>query len=112
MASSDINKDAPSSGVAEERIAAESQDGTPLGLPAPPSEGEAIQLDMSSGGDTVKLDSLGPMVVNTDGTISRIGNWDQMTEMEKKNTLRIVGKRNKQRMDKLKAAEDGVVDDK
>lgn len=85
---------------------AESQEGTPLGLPAPPTaeEAEAIKLDMSSGGDTVRLDSLGPMVVNKDGSISRIGNWEQMTEMEQKNTMRIVGKRNKQRLEALNAA--------
>ncbi|KAL4778370.1 hypothetical protein BJX76DRAFT_362792 [Aspergillus varians] len=59
------------------------------------------QLDVD--GDGVKLDHLGPLVVNTDGTLARISNWPQMTEIEKQNTLRIVGKRNKQRMERLKA---------
>lgn len=96
----------------EESAGSESQEGTPLGLPAPPSteEAEAIKFDMSNGGDTVKLDSLGPMVVNKDGSISRINNWAQMTEMEQKNTLRIVGKRNKQRLDALQTVEDGRTD--
>jgi predicted Fe-S protein YdhL (DUF1289 family) len=44
------------------------------------------------------------MVVNKDGTISRITNWDGMAEIEKKNTLRILQKRNKQRLDALKNA--------
>ncbi|KAF2439337.1 hypothetical protein P171DRAFT_338229, partial [Karstenula rhodostoma CBS 690.94] len=53
----------------------------------------------------VKLDHLGPMVVNRDGTLSRIGNWEQMTEMERRNTLRVLGKRNQLRLDTLRAAE-------
>jgi hypothetical protein len=96
----------------EERVAEGSTDGMPLGLPEPPSEAEAVKFDMSSGGDTVRLDHLGPMVVNKDGTLSRIGNWEQMTEMEQRNTMRIVGKRNKQRLDALKAADDAAVDEK
>ncbi|KAK8183072.1 uncharacterized protein BKA78DRAFT_231138, partial [Phyllosticta capitalensis] len=49
------------------------------------------------GGGQVKLDALGPMVVNKDGTLSRIANWQKMTEIEKRNTLRILGKRNQLR---------------
>ncbi|KAG9736032.1 hypothetical protein KCU73_g10356, partial [Aureobasidium melanogenum] len=73
----------------------------PLGLPEPPAGG--IQLDVNSG-EGVALDHLGPMVVNKDGTISKITNWDKMAEIEKKNTLRILQKRNKQRLDALKQA--------
>jgi hypothetical protein len=36
--------------------------------------------------------------------MSRISNWDQMTQIEKKNTLRVLGKRNKQRLEALRAA--------
>jgi hypothetical protein len=74
---------------------------TPLGLPEPPAGG--IKLDVGSG-EGVALDHLGPMVVNKDGTISRITNWDGMAEIEKENTLRILQKRNKQRLDALKQA--------
>jgi hypothetical protein len=74
----------------------------PLALPAAPAN--ATQLDMSTGGTTVSLDHLGPMVVNVDGTMSRISNWDKMAEIEKKNTLRIIGKRNKERLAALKGA--------
>lgn len=77
----------------------------PLPLPAPPADGEAINLDVSSG-TAAKLDHLGPMVVNRDGTLSRIGNWEQMSDLEQKNTLRVLTKRNKQRLDALKAAGD------
>jgi hypothetical protein len=67
-------------------------------------EGQPKQLRLDLGADGgVSLDHLGPMVVNVDGTLSRIGNWDQMTEMEQKSTLRVLGKRNKQRLEALKA---------
>ncbi|KAJ5380955.1 uncharacterized protein N7496_003383 [Penicillium cataractarum] len=69
------------------------------------SDGQPKQLRLDLGTDGgVTLDHLGPMVVNVDGSLSRIGNWDQMTEIERKNTLRILGKRNKQRLEKLRAA--------
>jgi predicted Fe-S protein YdhL (DUF1289 family) len=47
------------------------------------------------------------MVVNADGTLSRITNWEKMTEIEQKNTIRILAKRNKERLDKLKAQHGG-----
>ncbi|MBE3045349.1 hypothetical protein IMZ48_22920 [Candidatus Bathyarchaeota archaeon] len=72
-------------------------------LPAP-REGETITLDVSGDGATVKLDHIGPLVVNHDGTMSRIGNWAEMSPPEKKNTLRILGKRNQQRLKKLREA--------
>ncbi|KAJ5095211.1 hypothetical protein N7532_007502 [Penicillium argentinense] len=64
------------------------------------SDGQPKKLEV--GADGVALDHLGPMVVNVDGTLSRIGNWEQMSEIEKKNTLRIIGRRNKQRLEALK----------
>jgi predicted Fe-S protein YdhL (DUF1289 family) len=42
--------------------------------------------------------------VNEDGTISRINNWHEMTEIEKNNVNRILLKRNRQRLAKLKEA--------
>lgn len=75
-----------------------------LALPESTSSDGANKLDLSQPGSTVTLDHLGPMVVNTDGTLSRIANWDAMAEIEKKNTLRVLGKRNKQRLEALKAA--------
>ncbi|PSN65010.1 hypothetical protein BS50DRAFT_589465 [Corynespora cassiicola Philippines] len=75
-----------------------------LPLPPPPSDGDATKLDVSTG-EAVKLDHLGPLVVNRDGTLSRISNWEQMSEIEKKNTLRILGKRNQLRRENLQAQE-------
>ncbi|EIW76815.1 hypothetical protein CONPUDRAFT_157970 [Coniophora puteana RWD-64-598 SS2] len=48
--------------------------------------------------ESVKLDALGPMVVNPDGTLSRIANWDKMTEEERERTLRVVTARNRIRI--------------
>jgi hypothetical protein len=77
----------------------------PLGLPEPPSADAPHKLDVSTG-EGVSLDALGPMVVNKDGTISRISNWDKMAPIEKANTLRIVGKRNQVRLEALRKEEE------
>ncbi|KAH8428855.1 uncharacterized protein LDX57_006532 [Aspergillus melleus] len=81
----------------------------PLALPdASSADSHTPKLDVSGNGDsTVTLDHLGPMVVNQDGSLSRITNWAQMTDIEKKNTLRVLGKRNKLRLDAVKAAGGG-----
>ncbi|PYH41822.1 uncharacterized protein BP01DRAFT_360020 [Aspergillus saccharolyticus JOP 1030-1] len=74
-----------------------------LALPDAGSANSAShELDVSGDGSSVKLDHLGPLVVNQDGTLSRISNWEQMTEIERRNTLRVLGKRNKLRMDAIK----------
>lgn len=57
---------------------------------------------MSNGGSTVKLDHVGPLVVNKDGTLSRITNWAEMSEIERQNTIRVLGKRNQIRREGLK----------
>ncbi|KAF1349090.1 hypothetical protein BDV97DRAFT_279757, partial [Delphinella strobiligena] len=53
----------------------------------------------------ISFDHLGPIVVNTDGTMSRITNWDKMAPIEKENTMRILGKRNKSRLEALEKKE-------
>ncbi|KAF4584316.1 putative fungal specific transcription protein [Ophiocordyceps camponoti-floridani] len=67
----------------------------PAALPAPCYDQTATPLPV---GGEVKLDHLGPLVVNEDGTMSRIANWIEMTDVEKENTVRILGKRNKLRL--------------
>ncbi|KAF6821663.1 hypothetical protein CSOJ01_00166 [Colletotrichum sojae] len=90
------------------------QPGQPLALPplpelptsgnsagAPPT----TVLDLGGqqgGGASTKLDHLGPLVVHQDGTMSRINNWGEMTEIERQNTLRILGKRNQIRLATLR----------
>ena len=75
-----------------------------LALPEVPFN-NTTQLDMSNGNTTIKLDHLGPMVVNVDGSLGRITNWLEMTEMEQKNTLRVVGKRNQARLAAVRVKE-------
>lgn len=79
-----------------------------LALPAGGTDGNGRTLDLSDPNSSISLDHLGPMVVNNDGTLSRISNWEQMSEVERKNTLRVLGKRNKERLERLKAAEGEV----
>jgi hypothetical protein len=74
----------------------------PIPPPGEQGSGDAITLDISSGRSTVKLDHLGPLVINQDGTASRIANWAEMAEIERQNTLRVLGKRNQLRIAKLK----------
>ncbi|KAF2850466.1 hypothetical protein T440DRAFT_468449 [Plenodomus tracheiphilus IPT5] len=83
------------------------QSKTPLPLPSPSTtdpDSDTTKLDMSTGANTVKLDHMGPLVVNKDGTLSRIANWDTMAEIERQNTLRILGKRNMLRREGLERA--------
>ena len=65
----------------------------PLALPAPEDVNGLITLDVSTG-EAVLLERLGPVVVNTDGTLSRITNWDTMTEGERATAKRLIAKRN------------------
>lgn len=87
----------PNTEVPSEQTESKPQ-GTPLPLPEPTSN--ATQLNVN--GEGVKLDHLGPLVVNKDGTLSRIANWDKMADIEKQNTLRILGKRNQLRLGDLR----------
>lgn len=58
---------------------------------------------MEVNGQAVALDGLGPMVVGRDGMLSRIANWGDMTELERTNTLRVLGRRNQLRLANLRA---------
>lgn len=81
----------------------ESKSSQPLPLPEPSTSTDGTtQLNVN--GQAVKLDHLGPLVVNKDGTLSRIANWETMTDIERQNTLRILVKRNQVRTEALKEA--------
>ncbi|CCM00711.1 uncharacterized protein FIBRA_02751 [Fibroporia radiculosa] len=73
----------------------------PLPLPGPPNlsdNGQSalkVELDSEKG---LKFEALGPIVVNSDGTMSRIANWEHMTEQEKERTMRVLVARNKIRI--------------
>ncbi|KAA1080214.1 hypothetical protein PGT21_005140 [Puccinia graminis f. sp. tritici] len=70
----------------------------PADSPSQETQGQSIAV----GSEGVQLDHLGPMVINSDGTISRISNWDKLTEPEKSRTIRLVTQRNALRVQKLK----------
>ena len=91
---------------------------TPLALPTPSANNadtQKVQLD-SEQISSLKFDSLGPMIVNSDGvstsislsipylmlivygtlqTLSRITNWETMTEGERERTMRVLNARNR-----------------
>ncbi|RSL56033.1 hypothetical protein CEP54_009041 [Fusarium duplospermum] len=79
----------------------------PLPLPAPEQDTAAAArgdgVTALRVGESVRLDALGPLVVNADGSMGRVGNWAGMTEGEREATLRLLGRRNKQRLEALKA---------
>ncbi|PWN97724.1 hypothetical protein FA09DRAFT_288059, partial [Tilletiopsis washingtonensis] len=76
-----------------------------LALPAPGDAAERT-TDIQVGGPNVALDHLGPVVVNVDGTLSRIGNWQELSSFEKATSKRLLTKRNAERLAALKAKED------
>ena len=59
---------------------------------------------MHVGGAASQLDELGPVIINEDGSIRRITNWNKLSQFEQNNTMRIIGKRNQRRRAKLEAA--------
>ena len=78
---------------AQEGPAAAAPDSPALALPAPEDVRRLITLDVSSG-EAIVLDQFGPVVVNSDGTLSRITNWETMTDGEKETAKRLIAKRN------------------
>lgn len=73
-------------------------------LPAPDETQAMVEEGTTTvevDGKVVRLDHFGPVVINQDGTLSRISNWGEMTENERRNTLRVLGKRNQLRLDDL-----------
>ncbi|KAL1734544.1 hypothetical protein EV714DRAFT_202177 [Schizophyllum commune] len=79
----------------------------PLLLEDKAANENVTRLDVD-GNKVPLLDELGPMVVNSDGTLSRIANWTEMTEAEKKNTLRVLSKRNQLRLVNAMEASDNA----
>ncbi len=52
-------------------------------------------------GETLKLSELGPMIINKDGSASRITNWDKMSQREQTTAWKLIGERNKKRITDL-----------
>ena len=70
-------------------------------LPALP--GSATTPRIVLGEATSMLDVLGPLVVHEDGTTGRIANWHEMTSAEQANVVRVLGRRNKKRLERLRS---------
>lgn len=51
----------------------------------------------------ISLDHVGPIILNSDGTMSRIPNWAEMSAPEKETAQRLISKRNARRKDELTA---------
>ena len=84
-----------------------SDDGNGIPLLAPASTSDDPNRRSLKLGESLKLSEVGPMIINPDGTVRRIANWDILTEAERENTWRIIKARNKKRLDKLKQQQEG-----
>lgn len=84
------------------------EDENQLALLPEPDEG-TVEADSSServnritvDGDQLKLDHLGPMIINEDGTVRRIANWQSLTEREQAVAWKRLADRNKRRKEEL-----------
>lgn len=71
---------------------------------------EAIEYTPTTdAADTVKLEHLGPIVVNSNGTMSRIPNWLELGREEQERIARVIAKRNNARLAQLKLIEESEV---
>jgi len=59
------------------------------------------EVDPSDSAYVSKLEGLGPIILNTDGTMGRIPNWSEYTDAEKVQAMRLIGARNKKRKEAL-----------
>jgi predicted Fe-S protein YdhL (DUF1289 family) len=73
-------------------------------LPAPELGGIGETRTLALG-EKVSMDELGPIIINPDGTMRRIANWNELTKGEQESTLRQISARNKKRIQALKEAE-------
>jgi hypothetical protein len=58
---------------------------------------------LSVGGPSLSLDELGPIVINSNGTTSRIENWGSLSVAEQANSYRRISKRNSERLAVLRS---------
>ena len=80
-----------------------------LALPPAREGGEGKSIHV--GGDSVQMDELGPMIITADGNIRRIANWNEMTKAEQAVAWRRIVKRNAERLEALRSAENSNIKD-
>jgi len=57
-----------------------------------PSAENSSDRTLTVGGSALALDHLGPIVINSDGSTSRIANWAEMNPEEQEKTARLIKK--------------------
>lgn len=76
-------------------------------LPAvDPNDPTAASLPSIKLGESISLETMGPIILNSDGTTRRIANWDNMTPQEQKVAWRRISKRNEERRLELLAKQE------
>ena len=80
-------------------------DSTPNSTTAEGESGGSEVQTLSVNGAPLALDALGPMVVNRDGTLARIANWGEMSVYEREATVRVLGRRNRERLRELRGSD-------
>lgn len=74
-------------------------------LPLPNTASPSRTLNL---GEKLALDELGPLIVNSDGSLRRIANWPQLSPAEQAVALKRLSKRNKDRLVTLGQAQAAV----
>ena len=72
------------------------------GVSPTPASASAFKVQVDGGSISLE-DEMGPLVVGADGSLARIANWGEMDVEERARTVRVLGKRNKLRLEKLRA---------
>jgi hypothetical protein len=49
----------------------------------------------------IKMSALGVIIINTDGTMSKIPNWNELTDLERTRAVRLIARRNQKRKEAL-----------
>ena len=96
-ASQDFSKKVTSSNEVDETTSTSINDQAPLQLPPVNPNNTNEDIKTLKFGEAMKLDEMGPIIINTDGTTRRIDNWDILTEREREVTWRRIKKRNAER---------------
>ncbi|RCI17046.1 hypothetical protein L249_2320 [Ophiocordyceps polyrhachis-furcata BCC 54312] len=93
----------PSPPAAGETTASSSSSPPRFALPAPGVDDDSSnsKVPLPVGGRSVKLADLGPLVMDKNGTVSRIANWTELTSSEKNIAMIVLDKRNRGRREAL-----------
>lgn len=62
---------------------------------------ESLREVSADGELHLKMDALGVIILASDGTMFRIRNWNEMIDSERRNTIRLIAKRNAKRKQEL-----------